>query len=376
MPLSVSSLLLTNFRNYGEAALDLAPAPVVLTGANGSGKTNILEAVSLLVPGRGLCRAAPSEWQNHGQALPWAVVAWLDTPNGVIKIGTGRDPEMPYGERRVVHIDGRVARSQQALADHVAMAWIAPDMDRVLADGAQARRRLMDRMAYSFDPAHAGRVTRYEKALRERLRLLRDGVADAAWLAALEDDLAKTGVAIAAARLHLLRQLRTAMEEGRTAFPKADMTLKGATEEMLESKPALLVEDHLREALDRTRGEDAQSGFSAVGVHRSDLQVLHRAHRCPADLCSTGEQKALLIAMVLAYIRTLTASRGMPPLVLFDDITAHLDAPRRAALFEDILSLRVQAWLTGTDSALFAPLLPHAQHFVIEAGRVRTRAED
>ena len=367
---SITTLSLANFRNYDDLWLALAPEPVVLTGMNGSGKTNILEAVSLLVPGRGMCRAAPTEWQNHHQSLPWAISATLDTPRGDIKIGTGRDPEMPYGERRVVHIDGRAVKSQQTLAEHVAMAWITPDMDRVLADGPSARRKLLDRMAYSFDPAHAGRVHRYEKALRERLRLLRDGVADAAWLSALEDDMAQTGVAIAAARLHLLRQLQTGIADTQSAFPQADLTLTGLTEEGLSKEPALLVEDKLRAALARTRGDDAQSGTCAIGVHRSDLAVIHRTHHCPAELCSTGEQKALLVAIMLAYVRTLAQTRGMPPLFLLDDITAHLDSLRRAALFEEILSLRVQAWLTGTDTSFFKPLLPHAQSYVVEKGRV------
>ena len=366
----LSRLTLTSFRNHADLRLDLASAPVVLTGMNGSGKTNILEAVSLLVPGRGMCRAAPSEWQGHGQTPPWAVVAELEKPEGALRIGTGRDPENPESDRRVVHIDGRAVKGQQSLAEHVAMAWITPDLDRVLADGPSARRKLLDRMAYSFDPAHAGRVHRYEKALRERLRLLRDGVADAVWLSALEDEMARTGVAIAAARLQLLRQLQTAIAETQSVFPQADLSLHGIAEEALVQSPALVVEDKLRASLARTRGEDAQSGTCAIGPHRSDLVVIHRAHHCPAELCSTGEQKALLVAIMLAYVRTLAAARQMAPLFLLDDITAHLDSVRRSALFEEILSLGVQAWLTGTDDTLFLSLLSSAQHFSVDRGVV------
>ena len=365
-PFSLTRLTLTNFRNHIDLRMELSPAPVVLTGLNGSGKTNILEAISLLVPGKGLCRASVTEWQNNAQPEPWAVVADLEqSEKGALRIATGRDPETPQSERRIVLVDGRPVKSQQALAEHVAMAWITPDMDRVLADGPSARRKFIDRMAYSFDPAHAGRVHRYEKAMRERLRLLRDGVADAVWLSSLEDEMARSGIAIAAARLQLLQQLQTAIADTQSVFPQADLALKGSAEEGVASQPALLVEDSLRAALARCRGEDAQSGTCAVGPHRSDLVVVHRLQQCPAALCSTGEQKALLVAMMLAYVRILLRVRGMPPLFLLDDITAHLDRVRREALFEEIRALRVQAWLTGTDEAFFAALLPHASHFTL-----------
>ncbi len=291
-------------------------------------------------------------------------------PGGETKIATGRDPQGGEGERRVVLIDGKTARNQQALAELVAMAWITPELDRVLGDGPSARRKLIDRMAFSFDPAHAGRVHRYEKALRERLRLLRDGAGDPSWLGGLEDEMARTGVAIAAARLQLIEKLHAASEAAQSVFPQADLSLCGQAEEALTRKAALLVEDELRLDLARCREEDAQVGACAVGPHRSDLLVVHRARQCPAELCSTGEQKALLVAVMLAYVRTLEAARGMKPLFLLDDITAHLDEKRREALFEDIAALGVQAWLTGTDAAHFAPLLSRAQHFGVEEGRV------
>jgi len=373
MPLTLSQLTLTNFRNHRDLRLELDGSPIVFTGMNGSGKTNLLEAVSLLVPGRGMCRATPSEWQNQKDALPWAVVAEIETCSGQMKIATGRDPETPENERRIVQIDGRLVKSQQVLADHVAMAWITPDIDRVLVDGPSARRKLVDRMAYSFDPAHAGRVHRYEKALRERLRLLRDGIPDAAWLSGLEDEMARTGVAIAAARCQLVRQLQTGIAETQSVFPQADLRLQGIAEESLAAYPALLVEDKLRAALARMRGEDALSGTCGVGPHRSDLLVVHRTHHCPASLCSTGEQKALLVAMMLAYVRTLGIARQMKPLFLLDDITAHLDSVRRAALFEEIQVLGVQAWLTGTDAVFFESFFTKAQHFHVEDGAVFPR---
>jgi len=369
--LTLGKLTLAHFRNYEDLCLSVEPAPVVLTGPNGSGKTNLLEAISLLVPGRGLRRAPLNELQNQNEKEPWAVAAELATPAGALQIGTGRDPEENEGERRVTHIDGKNVRNQHALAEHVAMAWITPEMDRLLAEGPGARRKWLDRLVFGFDPAHNGRVHRYEKALRERLRLLREGPADAAWLNALEDEMTQTGVAIAAARKQLIRQLRTAIAETTSEFPQADIAVRGLAEDGLESEPALPVEDKMRAALARTRGEDAQSGTCAIGPHRSDFQVIHRAKACPAELCSTGEQKALMVAIMLATTRTLKEARGMAPLLLLDDIAAHLDDVRRAALFDEIRALGVQAWLTGTDAEPFVPFLFDAQHGVVESGIVR-----
>ena len=367
-PLSVGRVTLTNFRNYQDVSLRFSSTPIILTGANGSGKTNFLEAISLLVPGRGMKRSALADLQNQKQSAPWAVAAEVQTGFGPLQIGTGRDPEAPDNERRIVHIDGTPVRGQSTLAEHIAMTWITPDMDRVLAEGASARRKLLDRLVYSFDPAHSGRVSRYEKALRERSRLLREGPRDASWLRAIEDEMAQTGVAIAAARRHLLQQLREAVDETSSVFPRADLSLVGMAEDALESNPALPVEDMLRSALARAREDDARSGTTSVGPHRSDLLVTHRAKNCPADLCSTGEQKALLIAIMLAYLRVLMRHRQLTPIFLLDDIAAHLDDTRRTALFEEILTLGVQAWITGTDREAFASLLPHAQHIEVEQG--------
>jgi DNA replication and repair protein RecF len=374
-PLSIAQITLTNYRNYADIRLATGSAPVILVGANGSGKTNFVEAISLLVPGRGLRRAVLTDLQNNASAAPWAVAVELRTDAGPLSIGTGRDVSTndetgDSAERRLVHIDGRAVRGQNILAEHVAMAWITPDMDRLLAEGASARRKFLDRLVYSFDPAHGGRVQRYEKAMRERLRLLREGYADAAWLAALEDEMAQTAVAIAAARLHLIRRLRTAIAVSGDAFPRADIAARGTAEDMLETLPALPVEDALRAAFARSRAIDAQHGTCAVGAHRSDLRVTHRVKQCRADLCSTGEQKALLIAIMLAYARLLIDQRHMTPLFLLDDIAAHLDEYRRAALFEEITALKVQAWLTGTDRESFASLAPHAQLFHVENGTI------
>ncbi|MGE0108658.1 MAG: DNA replication/repair protein RecF [Bdellovibrionales bacterium] len=369
--LSIQQLTLFNFRNYGDLRLNLTPAPIVLTGPNGAGKTNILEAVSLLVPGRGLCSAPPAEWQNKRASAPWAVAAYLDTLHGETMIGTGRDPMDPTNDRRIVHIDGREIRSQQKLAEHVVMAWITPDIDRVLVEGPSARRSLIDRMAFSFDPSHRGRVSRYEKAMRERLRLLKDGIHDKSWLSALEDEMASSGVAIAAARLELINRLCSAVAETRSEFPRAALAISGFAEDKLKESPALLVEDVLREALATARAEDAARGISTIGPHRSDLEVTHATRHCPAHLCSTGEQKALLVAIMLAYVRLIAQVRERKPLFLLDDITAHLDTRRRHALFEEIAALEIQAWMTGTDKSFFEGLPTNTQYFSVDDAVVR-----
>lgn len=372
-PLSIAQITLSHFRNYRDMRLLCDAAPVILVGPNGSGKTNLVEAISLLVPGRGLRRSSLADLQNNASPDPWAVAVQLRTEAGPLLIGTGRDVSAQEsaatdGERRLVYIEGRPVRGQNALAEHIAMAWITPDMDRLLAEGPSVRRKFLDRLAYSFDPAHNARVQRYEKAMRERLRLLREGNAEAAWLSALEDEMAKTAVAIAAARKHMIRRLRSAIAESGDAFPHAEIDVRGAAEDMLDTNPALLVEDSLRAAFLRARREDAAHGTCAVGAHRSDLHVIHSEKKCNADLCSTGEQKALLIALMLAYVRLLKEERRLMPLFLLDDIAAHLDDFRRKALFDEILSLGVQAWLTGTDRESFTHLLPHAQLFNVETG--------
>jgi len=375
-PLNISQITLSHFRNYEDVRLVCDVSPVILVGANGSGKTNLIEAISLLVPGRGLRRSALVDLQNRTTSEPWAVAVQLRTETGPLTIGTGRDTATPdtsehETERRLIHINGKPVRGQNTLSEHMAMAWITPDMDRLLAESASVRRKFLDRLAYSFDPAHGGRVQRYEKAMRERLRLLREGNADAAWLSALEDEMAQTAVAIAAARRHMIHRLRFAIAESGDAFPRAEIDVRGTAEDMLEDKPALLVEDALRAAFARSRREDAMHGTCAVGAHRSDLRVIHSAKQCPADLCSTGEQKALLIAIMLAYVRLLIDQRHMTPLFLLDDIAAHLDDFRRAALFDEILALGIQAWLTGTDRESFASLAPRAQMFQVENGAIR-----
>ena len=367
-------LVLTDFRNYRSAAIDVDRRSVVLTGPNGAGKTNLLEAISFLTPGRGLRQAKLEEVDRRrlapdveGRAGVWGVAATVVRDDGVTEIGTGRDPDtFDQGrERRVVKINGTFAPGHSALADHLSTIWLTPQMDRLFLDGAGARRRFLDRLVYGFDPDHAVRLTRYERALHERSQLLqRAGPAswDAIWLAALEQQIAETGVAIAAARRELVQRLGQAVARV-GPFPQAGLALDGIADGWLEAMPALAAEDAFRDRLAADRVRDGETGRAQCGPHRSDVVVTHLGKGLPAAQCSTGEQKALLISIVLAHARLQIESRGRAPILLLDEVAAHLDAIRRSALFEAVLALDLQAWLTGTDAALFAELGPRAQFF-------------
>ena len=361
--LALRQLTLTAFRSYGRLRLEVDPRPVVLTGPNGAGKTNLLEAISFLVPGRGLRHARLVEAGCHGGDGSWALNARLEGPAGRCEIGTGRAQEGDR-ERRIVQIDGMPA-SQAALAEAVAAIWLVPAMDRLFQDGASVRRRFLDRLVLAGDPAHAAQVARYGYALKERLRLLRAGRFDRAWLEALEARAAAAGVAIAAARRQTVAGLRAALAESTGAFPRPELALAGDAEAWLDELSALDVETRLADALAQARAQDAETGTTAAGPHRSDLEVHDRASGRSAGDCSTGEQKALLISIVLAEARLRHAEGDRLPILLLDEVTAHLDPGRRADLFEQLCMLGAQVWLTGTDPALFEPLGQRAQFFTV-----------
>jgi DNA replication and repair protein RecF len=371
---AVRRLTLTDFRGYRAARLQLTPAPVALFGPNGAGKTNLLEALSFLAPGRGLRRAKLGEIDRRARTRDgalgaaaggaWAVHASVATPAGEIEIGTGRDaPEA--SERRVLLIDGETAKSQAALARHLGVIWLTPAMDRLFLEGSSARRRFLDRLVYGFDAEHAQRVSAYEQAMRERARLLRDGPMDQSWLGALEETMAETGIAISAARRETVARLDHASAEAIGPFPAARLSLTGEIEALLERLPALGAEDEFRSRLKGLRGLDREAGVTTLGPHRGDLVVRHAQTGMPAAEGSTGEQKALLISIVLAHTRLQAALKDRAPLLLLDEVAAHLDAARRAALFREILRLGAQAWLTGTDAALFEELRGRAQFFSV-----------
>jgi len=370
---AVARLVLTDFRCYETARLTLDARCVVLTGANGAGKTNVLEALSFLAPGRGLRGASLAEVGRRdtatGETRPWAVAAALSTRDGEVEIGTGLAPDASDGAatRRVVRIDGKPSRGQSGLAERIGVLWITPEMDTLFGEGAGARRRFLDRLVFGLDPAHAERLAAYERAMRERARLLRaqkyGETADPSWLTALERAMAEQGIAVTAARQHLIFRLNAACEMGVGPFPAARLTIGGEVEALLDRMPALDAEDALREHLLSDRARDAETGGAAIGPHRSDFEATHVPKNQPARGCSTGEQKALLISIVLANARLRALDKGAAPLLLLDEVAAHLDEERRQALYAEIAALGGQAWLTGTDESAFAPLAGEAQHF-------------
>jgi len=374
--LAVRQLRLTDFRNYRQLRLDCGPGPVVLFGANGAGKTNLLEALSFLAPGRGLRRARLDEVtrrsRGEADAAAWAVAASLDTPDGRLAIGTGLDAGRSESAlpRRVVRIDGRPAAGQTALGRHVAAVWLTPQLDRLFLDGPGERRRFLDRMVAALHPEHAGDVAAYDNALRQRARLLAEGGRDGHWYAALEDTMARHGVALAAARADTVHRLDAAARLGIGPFPRAGLAVIGDVDGWLEAMPALDAEDRLREQLAACRLRDGESGTTSCGPHRSDFAVRHLDLDLPAAEGSTGQQKAILVSIALAHARLMALSRARPPLLLLDEIAAHLDAERRLALFDEVVALGVQSWMTGTDAELFAPLRGRAQILRVADGSI------
>jgi len=369
---AVTRLTLTDFRSYAGLRIAADPRPVVLTGPNGAGKTNLLEALSLLSPGRGLRRARLGDMTRRNGGGSWGIAASLSLAAGSAEIGTALAPAADDGgsERRLVKIDGDANASQSSLATVVGISWLTPQMDRLFVEGASGRRRFLDRLVFGLDPEHARRVAAYEKAMRERNRLLKAGRADPAWLAALEDTMAEWGIAVAWARRDAVARLTAALDADTGPFPRASLAVEGEIEGWLDAMPALEVEDRFRAALAESRSRDAVAGGALSGPHRSDLLVSHAVKALPAELCSTGEQKALLIAIVLANARLQAARREAVPILLLDEVAAHLDAGRRAALFATIVELGAQAWLTGTDVASFEPLQGAAQFYTVRDGRL------
>lgn len=351
--------------------------PVILTGHNGAGKTNILEAISLLTPGRGLRRAKLGE-MDYGYSSPrkgkggvWAVSALLYGMQGEIRIGTGRDPEMGETEKRLIRIDGKSFKSQAELGRHMAVLWLTPQMEQLFQEGLSAGRKFLDRLVYSFDGDHASRVNEYEFAMRERNRLLQMGRADPHWLDALEQTMAETGAAIAGARLHTAEHINHAIAHSPLSFPKAHITIHGVMEDALQiGEAAVAAEEAFRKTLAATRPVDAAAGRTLSGPHRSEMRVTHTGKQMPAESCSTGEQKALLLSIVLAQARSGARWHGVVPVLLLDEVVTHLDAARRAELFEEICAIGAQVWMTGTDAALFEGMHSRAQFFAVREGVV------
>ena len=365
-------LQLNAFRNYAALRLELEPASCVLTGPNGAGKTNLLEALSLLAPGRGLRRAPLKELGREGDG-PFAVHGTFLTPAGAIAVGTGLDPGT---ERRVVHVDGVVRSGPAALGDVTGAVWLTPAMDRLFVEGTSARRRLLDRLVQAGDPAYARQLALYEHLLRERARLLRNGRADPVWLAGLEQRAAAAGVAVGAARLEVTAELNARLAEAHSPFPVAALAVRGEVEGALTARPALEVEDDFARRLAAARAEDAVAGGARHGPHRSDLDIVDVELDAPAGRVSTGRQKALLVGLVLAECRLFRERNGRLPLLLLDEVGAHLDRRRRGELVRELHALGAQAWLSGTEPDGFEELRGHAQFLRVDEGRVLRDVRD
>ncbi len=375
---SFNTIKLHNFRCYEQAILtDLHSGLIVLTGTNGAGKTNILEAISLLSPGRGLRNARMIEIQKNDTDSPWAVAATLTNYYGdEVKLGTGIDPNSRLGaEKRSVRINGANVKSQARLGDYLSCIWLTPQMDRLFIDSARERRKFLDRLIFSFDTGHSGRVTRYENALSGRSKLLRDGIDDDSWLSGLEQQIAETGIAIAAARLDFVERLQSACKSMENKlFPLAYLKVEGIIEELLKNSPAIEVENIFIQQLKESRARDSYTGGAQNGTHKSDLAVTYASKNMPANQCSTGEQKALLIGLILAHAQLIKAERGEPPILLLDEVAAHLDDTRRKALYDILQDLNAQCWLTGTDKELFLAIKDKAQFFEIKNSIIKMRS--
>ena len=368
---SLKRLTLTDFRNYAGLRIDFSYSMIALTGSNGAGKTNLLEAISLLAPGRGLRGAGFDELARHGGAETWAIASELATALGPVSLGTGWSGQgEAAAQTRLVLVDGQVQRSAGALGQYMRVLWLTPAMDRLFAGPASDRRRFLDRLVAAFDPEHGSRVLVFEKLMRERNLLLEEPRADAVWLSSLEAHMAEAAVAIAAARLMAVEALQRHINDGRrsSAFPWGEIAIEGEVEGLLSTMPAVRVEDEYRMMLADSRKIDRAAGRTLRGPHRSDLAVTHGPKSMPASLCSTGEQKALLIGLILAQARAVKADAHVSPVLLLDEVAAHLDRSRRESLFASLAELGCQSWMTGTDAGLFEKSAVTVFH--VEAGMI------
>jgi DNA replication and repair protein RecF len=367
---SLSLLKLTDFRNYAAASLSLDGRHVVLTGNNGAGKTNLMEAVSFLSPGRGLRRATYGDVIRVGAPGGFSIFAALDGMEGEVEIGTGVDATDESTARRL-RINGTPARTADELTDHLRLLWLTPAMDGLFTGGSSDRRRFLDRLVLSLDPAHGRRASDFERAMRSRNKLLDEGRFDPSWLSGIEQQMASLGIAMALARQEMLGLLSRLIEETHEAspFPSASLQLSGFMDGQF-SRPSVDLEDEYAAMLAEGRYRDAAAGRTLDGPHRADLIVRHREKQMEAERCSTGEQKALLVGLVLAHARLVGNLTGHAPVLLLDEIAAHLDEGRRAALFDLIDGLGGQAFMTGTDRSMFSALGERAQFFTVADGRV------
>ncbi|MEW6454047.1 MAG: DNA replication/repair protein RecF [Pseudomonadota bacterium] len=373
---AIQRLSLSNFRSYHAASLDVSTRLVVLTGPNGAGKTNLIEAVSFLVPGRGLRRATIEEVAFSEGDGSWAVSAEIEGMLGLATLGTGIEP--PQGgetpRTRQCRIDREPVGSAAAFADHLRVIWLTPAMDQLFVGPASERRRFLDRLVLAVDAEHTGRVNALERALRSRNRLLEEQRPDTHWLDAVEHETAELAVAVAALRAETVTRLQGALAARKDdAFPSAEIALDGWMEKMLPDHPAVEIEDRYRAILKDNRARDAAAGRTLDGPHLTDLQVTFAPKSIPAADASTGEQKAALIGLVLAHSALLVEMMGYAPVLLLDEVVAHLDPGRRVALYDALERLDAQVWMTGADPAAFADIAGRAEIFTVSGGKVSQR---
>ena len=373
----VHRLTLTNFRNYHAASLEADARPIVLYGPNGAGKTNLIEAISFLAPGRGLRRATLEEVAFHEGDGSWAVAAEVEGALGLATLGTGveRAPEDGAPVQRKCRIDRESVASAAAFADHLRVVWLVPAMDSLFVGAPSERRRFLDRLALAVDAEHSSRVNALERALRSRNRLLEEARPDPHWLDAVEHETAELAVAVAGLRAEALHRLESVLASRQGSdFPPVEIALNGWMEKLLPAHPAIEIEERYRAVLRDNRGRDAAAGRTLDGPHLTDLAVVYRQKGIAAADASTGEQKALLIGLVLAHARLIAEMTGSAPVLLLDEVVAHLDPARRAALHGELVELGAQVWMTGADPALFAEIKDDAAMIEVNAGRLELKA--
>ena len=379
----IRKLSVSNFRNYSKVSLEPSQQMVVLLGNNGAGKTNLLEAISMLSPGRGLRRAqltqlnrAKIDTTDEDNIIEaqrqWAVSVKVESNGFQTRIGTGCATTFADGKiaKRLVKINGDIVKSQISLNDYLTLSWLTPQMDRLFLEGSSQRRRFLDRLVFAFDALHSKRVNRYNHALRERKKLLLSWTQDASWLNAIENSLAEMGVAIVVTRQDLIRRLSPIIGKNMGLFPSAIISMEGEVESWLEDGSALEVEQKFREELKKSRANGFSEYSQIPGPHRSEFNCVHSSNKMEASLCSTGEQKALLVSIVLSHAILRKKECGSAPILLLDEISAHLDERRRSSLFELLQNLESQIWMTGTESGAFSDILKIAETYNISEGKI------
>ncbi len=374
----IRRLTLNNFRNYHAASLAIDTDTVVLVGPNGAGKTNLIEAISFLAPGRGLRRAALDEVAFSEGDGSWAVAAEIDGALGLATLGTGIEPPLEDGAAAVVRkcrIDREPVASAAAFADHLRVVWLVPAMDTLFVGAPSERRRFVDRLALAVDAVHASRVNALERSLRSRNRLLEESRPDPHWLDAVEHETAELAVAVAGLRVETVRRLETVVARRKdAAFPPAEIALDGWMEKLIPARPASEIEERYRAVLRDNRARDGAAGRTLDGPHLTDLKVTYAPKGIAAADASTGEQKALLIGLVLAHARLIAEMTAFAPVLLLDEVFAHLDPARRAALRAELAQLGAQVWMTGADPAFFAEIKDDATMIEVDSGRLKPRS--